>query len=78
MTSVLKELTKSRVIPPQHFGGTLEIKNDENDDEKKREIKNSIIDEHIADLLVLPPKTELHAHKLVESGHIILQVKAHP
>ncbi|TMW57479.1 hypothetical protein Poli38472_003404 [Pythium oligandrum] len=33
-------------------------------------------DEHLRDLLVLPPGTELHEHELVKSGKLILQDKA--
>jgi putative methyltransferase len=33
-------------------------------------------DEHVPDLLVLAPGTELHAHRLVTEGHVLLQDKA--
>lgn len=32
-------------------------------------------DRHVTDLLVFPPGTDLHAHKLLLDGSIILQVR---
>lgn len=42
----------------------------------KRAGRNVTIDEHLPELLVFPPGTDLHDHPLVESGALILQSKS--
>ena len=38
-------------------------------------IKWMAVDDHIDNVIALPPKTDLHSHKLVKRGAIILQDK---
>lgn len=38
-------------------------------------IKWMAVDDHIDNVITLPPKTDLHSHKLVKRGAIILQDK---
>ncbi|CAH1757019.1 7294_t:CDS:10 [Entrophospora sp. SA101] len=57
-------------------GYKLEYSNDDDNDLSKLRPKTIRRDKHLPDLLILPPNTDLHKHKLYISGEIVLQDKS--
>ncbi|KAL6057706.1 putative 28S rRNA (cytosine-C(5))-methyltransferase [Balamuthia mandrillaris] len=63
----------------QHFSSANNKKAKKEADEEKDDSPLSLsptLDEHLSDLLVFPPHTDLHAHPMVLNGELILQDKA--
>ena len=76
-----KQLRRSTVVPVPRFArvNTLRCGVDAAAEALRSEGGGGhcvAVDPHVPGLLVLPPRTDLHAHPLVKSGQLILQDKA--